>query len=247
MKTDTITVMIVDDDLASQQVLRHHLNTISGVVIIAVASGADEAYRCILEKVPDVIFLDVEMPGKSGFDLVSDLYKLNIHPCIIFQTAFDKYAIEAIKAAAFDYLLKPIERKELQESLVKFKNTPNTQNLEIQIENLLNQLKSFEKIRFNSRAGFVMIDPRDILFCQADWNYTELWFSKEKKEVVSMNIGKVAKMLPDAMFAKISRSVLINREYLTGFQRKTRLVVLQKGDFEREFKVALNQIKEIHV
>ena len=172
MKEVKITVMIVDDDTKSQEVLEHHLRTIPGVEIMAIASGAVEAYKIILGQVPDVIFLDVEMPGKTGFDLVNDLYKLNIHPCIIFQTAFDKYAIEAIRNAAFDYLLKPIDREELLEALARFRSARHLVHTGEQVDRLLMNPHLPGKIKLKSKKGFILIDPDDIYYCQAEWNYT---------------------------------------------------------------------------
>ena len=216
---DTLTVMIVDDDLSSQQVLKHHLNTISGVVIIAVASGADEAYRMILEKVPDIIFLDVEMPGKSGFDLVSDLYKLKIHPCVIFQTAYDKYAIEAIRAAAFDYLLKPVDREELLEAIAKFKASRNQDPKVNPDERRVPQIDPIRRIRLNSKKGFILVDPDDIHYCIADWNYTDVYYGNDQKETLCINLRKFYEQLPAQSFFRINRSTVINLKYLSGVSR----------------------------
>lgn len=243
MKNEKIKVLIVDDDKKSQDVLAYHLRSIPDIEILAITSGAEEAYRYLLENTPDLIFLDVEMPDKTGFDLLADISKLKISPGIIFQTAFDKYAIQAIKNSAFDYLLKPIDRAELLEALKKFRNIRHHNNLEEQVEHLINKIKPIEKIRFNNRTGFIMIDPSEIIYCQADWNYTEIWFSKEKKELVTMNIGKVENLLPENMFVKINRSVIINQHFIQELNRKNRILTLRKEDFTFNFKVANSQIK----
>ena len=245
MKNEKIKVLIVDDDKKSQDVLAFHLRSIPDIEIIAITSGADEAYTFLLENTPDLIFLDVEMPVKTGFDLIADINKLKISPGIIFQTAFDKYAIQAIKNSAFDYLLKPIDRAELLEALTKFRNIRHHNNLEQQVEHLINQIKPIEKIRFNNRTGFIMIDPTEIIYCQADWNYTEIWFSKEKKELVTMNIGKVFNMLPKIQFIRINRSVIINRNHLERLNRKSRTVILVTTYGKYEFKFSIECLKKI--
>lgn len=237
--------MIVDDDIKSQQVLEYHLRSIPGIEILSIASSADEAYRFLLETVPDLIFLDVEMPGKTGFDLVAEIREIGINPCIIFQTAFDKYAIQAIKNAAFDYLLKPIDNEELVKSLIKFKHSKLHLNLEEQVENLIHYIKPTEKIRFNARAGFIMINPNDIIYCQADWNYTEIWLSKEKKELVTVNIGKVETLLPAKRFTKISRSLIINSQLIERIDWKTRILTLCKDGILFNFKVAKIHIESL--
>jgi DNA-binding LytR/AlgR family response regulator len=245
MISQKITALIVDDDAKSREVLEYHLRTIPEIEIIGSALGADEACRMLLEHVPDILFLDIEMPGKSGFDLLSDLRKLEIQPCIIFQTAFDKYAIEAIKNTAFDYLLKPVEREAILAALSRYKARSGQFHLGNQISDLLIHLNQHKKIRFNTRHGFIMIDPSDIIYCQADWSYTELWFSKEKKELVTMNIGKVEKILPESVFTKISRSILVNRNFIEKLDRKKRIITLCKDSEMFEFRVAGSMVKGI--
>lgn len=156
MTSGRITALIVDDDAKSRELLEFHIKTISEIELIGSASNAVGAYRMMLERMPDILFLDIEMPGKSGFDLLDDLRKLEISPCIIFQTAFDKYDIEAIKNAAFDYLLKPVHREAILSSLVRFKTRVRDQRLDERIRDLLSHLNQHKKIRFNTRQGFIM-------------------------------------------------------------------------------------------
>jgi len=245
MKTNKITALIVDDDAKSREVLEFHLRTIPDVEIIGSASGADEAFKMLLQRVPDILFLDVEMPVKSGFDLLTDLRKLSISPCIIFQTAFDKYMIEAIRFAAFDYLLKPIDREELQAALARHKSQVRQRNLDERIADLCRFLDRHKRIRFNTRRGFIMIDPDEVIYLKADWSYTEIRLSKEKSETVSMNIGKVEELLPHDLFVRISRSVIINRNYIEKLDRKARLITLRKKDEMFEFKVTGSMVGKV--
>ncbi len=245
MAQEKISVLIVDDDKKSQEVLVHHLAAITDIEILGIASSADEAYRFLLENIPDLIFLDVEMPGKSGFDLLSDIRKLNIKFGIIFQTAFDKYAIQAIKSAAFDYLLKPIDQAELLEALVKFRNSRNQQHLEEKVEQLIRQIKPVEKVRFNTRSGFIMINPAEIVYCKADWSYTEIYLSDGKMIVVSMNIGKVEALLdPDAFF-RISRSIIIAIKAIASVNRKNHSCIITYGGKELTLKVTAGHMKKL--
>jgi two-component system LytT family response regulator len=245
MAKEKITVLIVDDDKKSQEVLAYHLGNIANIEIIGICSSADEAYQFLLERIPDLIFLDVEMPGKSGFDLMNDIRTLKINPGIIFQTAFDKYAIQAIKHAAFDYLLKPIDRNELLEALVKFRNSKNQHSLEQKVEELIAQIKPVEKIRFNTRAGFILIDPAEIIYCKADWNYTEIWLGKDKKELVTMNIGKVEGMLPPDHFCRVSRSLIINVKFIDRVDRKHRILLLVSDKERIELKIPAFYLKRV--
>lgn len=244
MYQGNITALVVDDDQRSSEVLKLHLEAIPNVVVPGVASGADEALHMLLERVPDMLFLDVEMPEKTGFDLVTDLKRLNIQTCVVFQTAYDKYAIQAIKSAAFDYLMKPIDPDELREVVAKYRASRETSVLSGRIDELLSHLNQHKKIRFNTRHGFIMIDPAEIVYFQADWNYTEIWFSKEKKELVTMNIGKVEELLSAEQFIRISRSIIINRKKIDKLERKSGIVTLFDKDQWYEFRVAKPHLKK---
>lgn len=245
MQTHNITILVVDDDPPSRQLIERHLSSIPGITLLPSASEAETALSSILEHSPDLLFLDVEMPGKSGFDLLEELRKLDLSPCIVFQTAYNQYAIEAIRHAAFDYLLKPVDKEDLLKVLARYRGHCQQDGLTGKLDELIRHLHEHQKIRFNTRHGFLMIDPSDILFCQADWSYTELWFDRERKEIVSMNIGKVSGLLPVGMFAKISRSILVNTKFIDKFDRKSRVITLQKDGETFEFKVAGSMVKGI--
>lgn len=171
-----ITALIVDDDQRSREVLSLHLRSIPEINVIGAARDAGEALHMLMDKVPDILFLDVEMPGKTGFDLVADLKRLNIQTCVVFQTAFNHYAIQAIKTAAFDYLMKPIDPEELREVVEKYRAVKPHAHLSGKIDELMVHLNAHKKIRFNIRSGFIMIDPAEIVYCQADWSYTEIFY-----------------------------------------------------------------------
>ena len=245
MSSVRITALIVDDDAKSRELLELHIHTIPEIEIIGSAASADEACRMLLERAPDILFLDIEMPGKSGFDLLADLRKQEITPCIIFQTAFDKYAIEAIKNAAFDYLLKPVDRDAILAALSRYKSRIQRQNLGDRINDLLTQLNLHKKVRFNTLHGFIMIDPAEIFYCQADWSYTEIYLTGIKKHVVSMNIGKVEALLDSTRFFRINRSVIINLGSLVSVDRKRHKCNILLDGKEVEFHLPRKQARRI--
>lgn len=240
-----ITALVVDDDIRSREVLTLHLGAIAGMKVIGAARSADEALSMLTEKVPDILFLDVEMPGKTGFDLVSDLRRLKIQTCIVFQTAYDKYAIQAIKSAAFDYLMKPIDPEELRGVVAKYRAGKPQSQLAGKIDDLLLHLNAHKKIRFNTRTGFIMIDPAEIVYCQADWSYTEIHLSDGTMQVVSMNIGKVGELLHPSHFFRLNRSVIIRIEFVTKVERKTHQCVVTVAGNEIFFKIPSGQLKEL--
>lgn len=245
MTTEKITVMIVDDDPAARQVLEHHLRAVPGVEILTQAADAGEAYRRILEVSPDILLLDVEMPGRSGFDLVHDLQKIGLPACIIFVTAYDKYAIRAIKEAAFDYLLKPVDPTELLEALARYRSNPVAGFPDPRTEKLPQGYRYHEKIRLKSKSGFILLDPDDIYYCKADWNYTDVHCVDDRKVTVSMTLHHVLGILPLFAFFRISRSVVINLNYLAEVSRRDHTCTLNLPSGPLKFAISRERIGEL--
>jgi len=242
---DPIRVLIVDDEEDARYMIRTFLQAFPEFEVAGESDAADKALYDISLMQPELVFLDIQMPGKTGFELITALHQLNLRPAIIFITAHNQYVLKAIKEAAFDYLLKPLNKKEFSETLSRYLANRQQRLTETRLEQLLKNLQPPQKLRLNARKGYVMIHPHEIIYCQADWSYTELWLSKEKKEVVSMNIGKLEELLPETQFTRISRSILVNRAYIEKLDRKTRLVTLRKGEEVFTFKVVASKVGSV--
>ena len=237
-----IKAVIIDDELHAIEELEKLLSEYESVRVISKISDPSRAVAEILQIKPDLLFMDIQMPGITGFDIVSALDQTSVKPAIIFVTAFEQYAIRALRASAFDYLLKPVDRGEMVQVIDRFIAKAREKKLESNYSLLLDQVNG-KKMRFNTTGGFVVVDPREIVYIQADWNYSELYLSKEKHELVALNLGKVEEMLPKGKFARISRSVIINLDYLEKVHRGKRLCLLKKENISYEFKIPLLRIR----
>jgi two-component system LytT family response regulator len=237
-----IKCIIVDDESSSTEALGDLLSSNMRLNIADKITNPRKALETILQIKPDLIFLDIQMPGMNGFDLLEALSKTDVKPFVIFVTGFDQFAIQAIKASAFDYLLKPIDPIELNIAVERFLAQYNRNQTEAGYSVILEQITA-KKIRFNSTGGFILLNPEDIVYIQADWNYSEIHISKEKYEVVTMNLGSVEEVLPKGRFARINRSVIINLAYLEKVQRGKRLCILRKDGVSYEFKIPILRIR----
>jgi len=217
----TLQVLVVDDERSARDLIIHLLSDIDEVEIVGEAENAEAALSEVLRLKPDVILLDIQMPMEDGFSLIEKLQKQDIQPEIIFITAYEKYAIRAIKFSAFDYLLKPVKKNELVLSLLELAKKKESSDVKERFNTLIYQLSDHKKLKFKNRTGFYMIDPDDIIYCRADSNYTILALDSGKEFTVSMNLGKVEAILPDLCFSRISRSTIINIHFLTMVDRKT--------------------------
>lgn len=242
---ERLSVIIIDDEIEAQDILENLLNKYPDITVAHKASSVDEAIVKILETKPDLIFLDIEMPRKNGFELLKLLKSTGISIPVIFVTAFDQYAIEAIKASAFDYLLKPVEVDELDKAIKRFR-TEKKENLDEKIDTLLNEIVVSKKLRFNTRDGFILIDPKEIAYCLADGNYTEIFMRNTKKSIVTSKLKEVGALLSDYnQFLRVSRSSIINLRYLTKVNRKTKKCILSCNDQIIEVDISLKKVKEI--
>lgn len=226
----TIRALIVDDEENARDILERVLLRIENIDIIAKASSADEGFEMILKLKPDLVFLDIQMPGRDGFGLVQQLKSFNIKTTIIFVTAHVEYAIDALKVAAFDYLLKPVEFTDLKDTIQRYREEKLNEINEQKVDILLDLLNKKDKISFNTRTGYIYIKPDDVVYCEADVNYTSIYFGGLRTEVVTVNIGKVEEMLDKSKFYRISRSHLINLDHLVKADRKLKCCELYKND-----------------
>jgi two-component system LytT family response regulator len=135
-----IRCLVVDDEQGAQEVLIKLLKQYPEISVEQICFNVDEAIDAIFEHQPDLLFLDVQMPNKSGFDLINEIKPFQLKPTVIFTTAYDKYAIQAIKASAFDFLLKPIVPSELKDAIFRYKAEVQNQNALHKIDLLYQEL-----------------------------------------------------------------------------------------------------------
>lgn len=230
-----ISALIVDDEESARKLLFKLLEDLQCFGEIRMAQSASAANAELAGYDPDLIFVDVKMPGKDGFTFINELPLKDKKPQIVFVTAYDQFAIQAIKNHAFDYLLKPVDRKELKHCVQKFLESKNVQK-EAQ--------DKFSRIRINTRTGTVFINPETVLYCKADGNYTIIC-TGEKQHLCSLNLGKVEELLSGTGFFRIGRSHIVNREYITLLDRKESVVVLVRNGETATLKIPRHHLKDL--
>jgi len=181
----------------------------------------------------------------TGFEFLEKLQKYPDQACFIFTTGFDKYAIEAIKATAFDYLLKPISKTELQETLHRYHLKCHIDKFKEMSHNTNQQTESPKKLVFPNQRGFVAYFTDEILYFQADRNYSYIHLANGNKQIVSMQLGQIEKSLPATHFFRINRSIIINLKYFTHADQKLRKCFLEVDGEKFEFPVKVSKIREL--
>ena len=239
-----LSALIVDDEESARKLLKKLLEETKYFHEIRLASSVDEAYIELSEFMPDMIYLDIKMPGKDGFSFIHGLPEKNRKAGIVFVTAYDQYALQAIKNQAFDYLLKPVDRKELKKSILKFLERKNSEKSDERNENFLAHVEMIPRIRVNTRTGTAFINPSTILYCKADGNYT-LICTGEKQYLCSMNLGKIEELLPRRGFIRVGRSIIINFEYMIMLDRKESQITLVRDGEAAIIKIPRHHLKAL--
>jgi two-component system, LytTR family, response regulator len=208
--------ILIDDEQNATEALQNMLRMVTpDVEIVGIANEAQRGLDLIQTLKPDLVFLDIQMPYMTGFELLEKLGRFNFS--VIFTTAYDQYALQAFKVSATDYLLKPIDMDELEAAVEKVRERlkqpqPNFDAL----EQLFKQVKknNTERLALPTSDGLVFIAIEDIIRLQSDSNYTTFYLTRKEKIVVSRTLGEYEPTLTAQNFCRVHHSHIINMAHL---------------------------------
>lgn len=234
-----IQTLIVDDNKHNRAVLVKLITEYCPEIsIIGEASSVESAELAIRKQVPELIFLDIDLGDGTAFELLSKLPNINSH--IIFVTAFDKYAIEAFRVNAVDYLLKPISINDLENAVAKLKKLTRHVDYEKLFTDILGSRRQQDKkIVISSQVGLKFVDPFHIIRCEADGRYTKVVLQDNTMLLSSKNLKEFEDELSSVLFFRVHHSHLINMKQIDEFYKNDDLILMNNGD-----KVPLAQRKK---
>lgn len=216
-------VLIVDDEPLAREGISLRLQQEPDIEIIGECGSGSEAIRMILSQAPDVVFLDINMPKVNGFDVVNAVGAEQM-PLVIFLTAYDQYAIEAFEVNAIDYLLKPLSKDRLQQSLARMRQRLSNQGIGKHVEELHSLLghlgtngakpvaaQQQQRIQIRSHGRVVFVDPQDIRWVEADGDYINI-HTTTATHLMRESLRNMEKRLQHSGFQRIHRSTLIRLE-----------------------------------
>lgn len=213
----TVTAILIDDERKALAILKNKLERLCpNVSVIGETQNPEEGIELIMQLKPQLVFLDIAIPEMSGFDLLAKIKNPDFE--IIFATAFDNYAIEAIKHCAIGYLVKPVDNEDLSDTVNKaIKNIQDKSALKknkLLIENLGVQTFQNKKIVIPSQEGLEFVKMCEILYFEGDNGYTKIHFVNRKSMLSSYNIGYFNKLLENQSFYLIHKSYIINLSHI---------------------------------
>ncbi|MEM7372434.1 MAG: response regulator [Bacteroidota bacterium] len=212
-----IQTIIIDDEADARESLSMALKTYcSEIHVLAECSSAIEGLQRIQEHKPELVFLDIQMPHMTGFEMLQQLETIDFST--IFVTAYDTYAIKAIKFSAFDYLLKPLDIDDLQESVQRLVEEKK-EEADPRYKHLFNNLnpkspQPFERLAISTSEGMEFIQVEDIIYCQASGNYTVVHLPNKQHLLVSKTLKDFELLLEDKGFCRVHHASLINLKHI---------------------------------
>lgn len=217
-----IKALIIDDEKRSRETIFHLLKLFCPTVtVLAEAADITDAYQKINDLQPDLLFLDIDMTGGSGFDLLKKFEDPNFS--VIFITAYQEFALKAFKFSAIDYLLKPVNSEDLVAAVAKVEKSVQKSNLSVSFEHFLQQyqhsqpnkqlvLKTFDLI--------YVVKISEIIRCESDNNYTVFYLMDGKKIMVSTTIKEYEELLKHHDFFRVHQSHLVNMNFILHYDKK---------------------------
>lgn len=243
--------IIIDDDEFTRKSLQDYLQLFfTDLRLVANCSDAASGLQAIARHQPNLVFLDIEMPGGSGFDMLNRIDPVSFE--IIFITSFDHYAIRAIRYSALDYLLKPINPDELKNAVQRFRDKKGSAHTPVPVlQNFISNLRAKTtddfKLAIATTEGTLFLPIQEIIRLEADGSYTLFHLRGHKKLLASRTLKDFADLLDEHRFLRVHKSHLVNRRYVRSILNTHRL--LMEDDMEvdvsrRKWEEVKNKLKE---
>lgn len=217
-----LSTIIIDDQEICREAVSDILldNFKKQIEVSAMCDSGAEGIKAINRINPQLIFLDVEMPGMTGFEMLKKLKNINFE--IVFTTSHEKYSLQAIKHSAFDFLVKPVKSEELIETVERVfvkRNLQYSTRAEVLLDNIGSQAKKNKKVALPVDWGLIFVKIEEIVRCEASNNYTTVILSSGKRHLLSKTLKHVVSMIEDESFFRVHQSHYVNINHIVSYSK----------------------------
>lgn len=240
-----IKALIIDDDVSAQSILKKFLQVGECVEIIGTLSDTAMAFESIETNMPDVIFLDINMPDENGLDFAKRLRDNNVNTQVVFTTAYKQFAFNAIEVKPVDYLVKPFGLDDVFNVLSKVEKNIEKQEYRSKNKSIWGNAIP-DKLKFKTADGYCFLNPRDIFYAKTTRGVTTVYLCSGNDKKVNIAIKDLVDMLESYGFIKVNRSSIINMKLIDSIDRKSHLCILKCGNREERFLMKRDVVKELN-
>jgi len=237
-------VIIEDEQNCSEYLSALISQSFNDIQIAGIADTLNSGFSLINQEEPDLVFLDIMLSNNNAFELLRKFDKINFE--IIFTTAHDEFSLKALKVSALDYLLKPIDKEELNNAILKFKEKNNKLPITARINNFIENTainnNKEAKIVLPNVNGFIIVAVSDIIFCKSDNNYSILVLTSDAEQIITLSLKQIEKLLSEYSFIRIHQSHLINLFHIKKYVKKKNPTVIMSNKTSLNVSIANKDI-----
>lgn len=239
-----ICVLIIDSEPES---LKHIIELLLANPLVSTVESVidtDQALLNIINRNPDLVLLEYPARGKAGEELIRFIQAKLKETTLVFVSKAKEYAANAIHSEVFNYLLKPVSQAGLKKIISKVHLIKQT-NIQERINQIIETTPVETRLKLQTIKGYLIIDPKEILYCKADGFYTEFYLTNNHVELSQLSLSRLDEILSTYNFLRVSRTYLINRKYIRKIYRSTNTIILASGGKEYEVKGSKLHIKNL--
>lgn len=226
MVSKIITAIIIEDDEEAISLLEIYLKAFQEIEVIDKTVNPKLGIKLLKKKMPDIVFLDIDMPEINGLEVAEVIKENNLATEIVFTTAHSKYAFKSLKVQPLDYLVKPFGPEELISVINRYKTRAKRKELERRMDIFIRSNRKTPKVKLTTQSGIVFINPDEIMMIQAETNYSYVFLNNNNVELITQNLQKIIDLIDSPSLVKANRSTYINLQYLRRIDKKNKKCVL---------------------
>lgn len=242
-----IKTIIADDESIARDVLKELVQNHQEIEVVAETNTLADTFHKAATLQPDILFLDIQFKEGNSFSIIKDFNQLPKSPDIIFTTAYDQFAIDAFRIKAIDYLLKPVTQEDFDKAICHYKDRREQKRTPGFIPETRRFLETIsdKRISINTRTSEHLLRPNEIIYITADGPYSDFHLLSGKTICASLSLKSLLDILPDYMFFRISRSTIINTNYLNEINHKERTCHLMPKEKEVVLDISKNRLQNL--
>ena len=242
MDSAKISAVIIDDEQDSINLLQMYLRHFPAIIVTGTETNAIKGLELVDETLPELVFLDIDMPGMNGLQVADKIHSDNFYSEIVFTTAHQYYAFDALNIEPLDFLTKPFCIEDLGVVLQKFEVKNEKKKLERKLERFIQAQNSSHQIKLPANHGVLMVETKDIVVIKSNANKCILHLQDGTTEIINKNLNKLIEILTFPSLFKLNRSTYANLNYLNRIDKKTNKCFLSFNHSIHEEHISRNQI-----